>query len=218
MNVYQYSIQRSGSTLVYNILRWISPLLPYTATVTKGHGIPRPCVLPRPPLRPVNIDKAYIVITQRDPRDCIASKHRMVKGRHTTPQMTRDDIVSLSQKTAEEIDTQLLDIKPYKHVLWLRYENFVSNYEHIYDRLEKFFNIVIDKEFRKVITNHCSLSSMKKISDTIRRNDEDANTKMVHNHIGSGKVGLWKDLTPQSLHGLMNSSLKKVLNVWKYND
>ena len=224
MNIYQYSIQRSGSTLVYNIIRWIYALLPYNVNIIKGHGMPRPCVLPS--LKKMSseeiekhINKSYIVITQRDPRDCVASNHRILKGKGgPTPPMSRLDIIKLSRCTEEEITAQLEDVHPYAHVLWLRYENFVNDYEHIYDALEGFFNIVIDKKLREVITEHCNMATMKKLSDTIEPTALEPTTKMLYNHIGSGKIGLWDDLTPYELRGLLNDRLSSVMKLWAYND
>ena len=129
--IIQFGMIRSGSTLIYNLLRNIFP----EKTITKTHEI---YVLP--------LDFP-IICTYRDPLAIICSS---IKRYKMTP--TRDfidkQIIELNRYGYKGFN-QLQSLENRENILVLRYEKFFNNMNYIFDKFEEFFLIEIKEEMRK---------------------------------------------------------------------
>lgn len=125
---------------------------------------------------------------------------------HWKTQMSDDkrfDKISSSKPTAEELDIivtrlegihiKLIEIYTPK-TLVLYYEKFYNNYDYIYDHLEIFLDIHIDKEKRDEITSKVSREATKKIQKGFKMFHEKTD-EHIHGHHISLDEGLpcsWK--------------------------
>ena len=121
-------------------------------------------------------------------------------------QMSQDkryNEISSSKPTDEELDlivTRLeriqknLKDKYTPETLVLDYEKFYNNYDYIYDNLEIFLDIHIDKEKRKKITSKVSREATKKIQKHYETFDRMSDEHVHGDHISNddGLPGSWK--------------------------
>ena len=158
--IIQFSTGRSGSTMVWQVLKELFP----NNKVLKCH-IKEMADLQQgkrrlPLLHPV-------IITQRDPRDVLIS---MIKIRHFINDVERiktdlDRAILLQyipELKSKENTLRLCAEAPEKlqllgPVLLLRYENFYNNYDYLFDKLETFFAIEIDLPTRRRLEESTSI-------------------------------------------------------------
>lgn len=164
----QFSPPRSGSTLVYNIMREIYP----TKKIFKVHTLRAMC------------NELSVVVTYRHPLDCIASSIIRYKREPNQEELERQIKIF-----DEQGFKNLINIKDKSNFLMLKYEKYVDDYNYIYDRLEIFFNITIDKKKRESITSKYNIKSVEKMisesGDSF--SDCDKKTKLHGNHISKYK-------------------------------
>lgn len=119
MSIIQFSPGRSGSTLIWNILKEFYP------NVLKVHNLRYS-------------PNAKFISTIRDPRDILKSRLLIYEKPITHENI--DIEINLMIKHGLQ---DLLIIKGKTNVLVLKYENFWNNYDYIFDHLEQFLNINI---------------------------------------------------------------------------
>jgi len=165
--IIQFSPPRSGSTLVYNILRELFP----KRTIKKRHSYkPRDSVWPT-------------VVTYRHPLDCIASHIQCHENAATDEE--------LEKQIAFFNEIGILDVPKIgnrENVLMLKYEDFVSDFNFIYDNLELFFGIDISRESRNALTSRYQIKAVENlIRDKSSFSEHDPVTKLHGKHISKHK-------------------------------
>ena len=139
--IIQFSPQRSGSTLVFNILQDLFP----TKYVKKQHNYDLE-------------DKNFpTVITYRHPYDCIASL--ILKDQVSpTDQIIEDKIMLFRKDGWNDFLNQFESSK----ILFLRYENFYNDIDFILSSIEGYFKIHISENKKVKLRNKYKISSVKK--------------------------------------------------------
>lgn len=165
----QFSPPRSGSTLVYNVMRELFP----GKKIFKVHTFRSMC------------NELPVVITYRHPLDCIASSIIRYKKEPTAEEIERQIKIFNEQGFKD-----LVRIKDYHNVLMLKYEEYVHDFEYIFDHFEKFFKIKISPEKRQEITDKYKIENVEKMikgkgGDSF--SDIDKKTQLHGNHISKYK-------------------------------
>ena len=143
--IIQFSPPRSGSTLIYNILREVFP----NTDIEKWHTYQN------------NTSHDPVVVTYRHPLDCIASS---IQRYELIP--TQDVIEKQVIEFNENGIWDVLKIKNKNHVLILRYEEFVNNFDKIYDAIEQHFDIIIPIDKKATITKKYQIDNIQKIVES----------------------------------------------------
>ena len=168
--VVQFSPPRTGSTLVYNILREI---FFFRRFVKKRHKFRDSYLAWGWPL----------VITYRHPLDCVASAI-FCSGHQPEDQILDEKIAELDQRGIWDLPR----IKDHPRVLLLRYEEFQRDYDRIYTELERFFKIHISTQRRHRLNAKYGLPAIeKKIADKASFEEYDAVTLYHGRHISKFK-------------------------------
>ena len=119
--IIQFGPPRSGTTLVYNILK---DIFPKRSVETRHYYRDK--------------DKKFdTVVTYRNPLDSIVSSILRYKL-NPSEDVIKKQILEFEKNGIWTV----LKITNNKNVLMLKYEDFLNNYENIYNKLEPFFNIV----------------------------------------------------------------------------
>jgi hypothetical protein len=196
--IIQLSPPSSGSTLVFNLLRELFP----ERIVKKVHRLP-----PNPLLWP-------IVVTYRHPFDCIASNIQK-NDQEPTDEVITQQIYKYDKTCIWDIPR----IKEYRHVLLLRYEGFVYDYDYIFERFEKFFKMKISSIKRSELVNHYKISAVEKITEQYRTFSEfDQETKLHGKHISKykGQPYYYKEFFSQKQIEQLTHKYKKFLDEFGY--
>lgn len=164
----QFSPPRSGSTLVYNLMRELFP----RKKIIKVHSYRSMC------------SELKVVVTYRHPLDCIASSIIRYKKEPTREELDRQI------KIFNQGLTDLIRLKDQPNVLLLRYEDFVHDFDYIYDHFEKFFGKKISPEKQQELTEKYQIENVKKMIEKSGGNDFadiDKKTQLHANHISKYK-------------------------------
>ena len=172
--IIQFGIIRSGSTLIYNILKEILP----TRLIIKTHNFPSKwqCVQRLP-----------IVCTYRDPLDVICSSIK-INQESPTREVIEKHIHILKNYGYE--DFLKLENK-YNNKINLKYENFYNDYNYIFNKLENFLQINISQESKTFIIEKFSVKNIKKYISKFKNFDQyDENSQFHGLHISdnNGKI------------------------------
>lgn len=166
--IIQFSPIRSGSTLVYNILRELLP----TYDIIKRHSI-----------NETIIQGNRLVVTYRHPLDCLASSFKRYNLQVNKGNI-EDQIDELKTNGLDD----LLKIWSNDHVLKLRYEDYYNNLEIVFDEFELFFHKPISRNFRDKMMNKYNIEQV--LDNTKQYNsfsEYDKTTQFHGNHISSSK-------------------------------
>jgi hypothetical protein len=144
-HVIQFSPVRTGSTIIYNLLRECLP----NKTITKTHTYSR------------YFGHLPLVATTRHPLDCISSMLQ-VKNAKPDPETLESTVVRFNANGASD----LLLIKGERQLLLLRYEEFVDDYNPVFSSFESYFHIQIPVEKRAELTRKYSIESAMKIASS----------------------------------------------------
>jgi len=143
--VIQFGIPRSGSTLVYNLLR---ELLPSPYFILKTHA-----------LRPKDLQQK-IVATYRNPLDVMASVFES-HGLAVTDEEIRKQLFLLSKHGLWDV----FELKHKPNALLLRYEEFVGNFALLFDEIGHFFEIDIPQGQRQALSDRYDIQKVKQSID-----------------------------------------------------
>jgi len=204
-----YSPQRSGGTLVYNIVsHFIQDIKPQTHELW-NRAVPWP---------------GNVISSYRDFRDSILSSWRTRVEFDTVEdlqQCTFDDpLLKADIKLWEDHVIPILN-KYRDHfgdnILLLQYEKFVNDFDYIFDRLEPFLGIDIPNSTRNEIKETCSIDAMRKVQRRFSTNEKyDYKTQIHGYHIFTGKPGTWKDLLVERDHDKLTKRFASQLKDWGY--
>ena len=131
------------------------------------------------------------ILSYRNPLDSISSSILRYK---LTP---TDAVIKQQIKEFENNGIwTVFEIRNKKNVLMLKYEDFVDNFENIYNKLEIFFNIKISNDTKNIINKNYNLAAVEKtISYMKSYDDQDKKTLFHGDHIGinKGKPNFYKE-------------------------
>lgn len=196
--IIQFSPPRSGSTLVYNILRDIFP----NRYIEKRHSYG------------YNDPKLPVVVTYRHPLDCIASSIQRY-GLTASNEVLEQQISEFERNGIWNV----VEIKAAPNVLMLRYEDFVNNFDVVFDGIEEFFDIKIPHETRKVIGDRYNIKAVEKVIDKMGAFIEYDNLTHWHGkHISAykGKSFYYKEFFQDDQIVYLKEVYKKFLLEFNY--
>tara|TARA_Y100000389_G_scaffold154931_1_gene155524 strand:+ start:4565 stop:5176 length:612 start_codon:yes stop_codon:yes gene_type:complete len=195
-NIIQFSPIRSGSTLVYNILREFS-------NVIKTHNMS------------VKNGQLY-VITYRHPYNCIISSLLRNERKINSSNIKSEISEYLKNGGKDLLKNDLLK----KNILLLQYEEFFNNYEVIYNKLEKFLNINIDENKKIELSKKYHITNVKKITNKYKKFKEYDKTTHLHGkHISeyNGQTDYKKILSENDIYMLKeNKNLNEIIKKFNY--
>jgi len=144
--IVQFGIPRSGSTVVYNIVRELRPW----ARVKKVHDLR-------------GMDKRLPVIcTYRNPLDVMASLFESQRLEATAENLERQ-IVLLNLQGIWDIFL----LKEHPHALLLKYERFAGDLEWAVEQVARFLDVPLPPARRKDIVSRYDLSRIKQATDAL---------------------------------------------------
>jgi hypothetical protein len=212
---------RSGSTWSFNVCRLLAQMLAERRCETlishyldeqqldqflraevylwKGPAVVKGHVTGPLALEWIRTGRAKGVCTFRDPRDCVASDVSFFGGGfNTSLQRVNASLASLAS---------YLD---FGRTLFIRYEEMMDDRPGQIRRIAAHLNIAIDQKDLERVDEQTNIHSARKIAQQLasRADDQidtvlnthrrDLKTLLHDNHIGTGKVGKWKqDLTDE---------------------
>ncbi len=199
-NIIQFSPVRSGSTLVYNLLRECFP----GKVIDKSHTYSKHYLhLP-------------IVATVRNPLDCIASLLLVEQSKldETNLRWAVNELTRLGGADFARLAT-------HRRCLYLRYEEFFENYDLIFDAFEGFFGISIPVARRAEITSRYNLESAEAIAarqGTFAKSDKV--TKIHGNHISAnrGRPLYHQEFFTREQLDLLKPMCKNLLSTFGYDE
>lgn len=143
-HILQFSLPRSGSTLVYNILRELYP----RHRIEKCHTLDRR-----------NLEST-IVATYRNPADIVASL-LLVSNSSVTDANIREQSILLNRQGIWD----LLTIRNRSNMLLLRYEDFFDDFDVLFNNIENHFQIRISSEKRKELSTKYNRESVQAMTE-----------------------------------------------------
>lgn len=197
--IIQFSAPRSGSTLIYNVLRDIFP----ESIIRKQHNL--------------NMDDLSfpVVATCRHPLDSIASS---IQRYELTP---TNDVIE--QQIIEFKENGLLDLISISHlpnVLLLRYEDFVDDFEKIFIEVEKFFDVRIPLEKKHKISTEYQIECVENAVEKMGSFEEYDKVTFWHGkHISSykGRPYYYMEYFQKDQITYLKNVYKEFLQEFKYN-
>jgi len=199
--IIQYGFPGSGSTLIYQILKYLFD------NVKKKHSFIK------------YKEDIKIVATVRDFRDCLCTE--LKRKDLTINERNIKKSIDYFKKGLYHFIPLNLNLKEWsnkRNILWLKYEDFFNNFDYIFTQLEDFFDIKISDEQRNHIISNYSLSTNKKRSKNFQNFSQyDVKSQIHGNHITSnGQINKWNEIIPRNLHKLTNQLLWTHLKRWDY--
>lgn len=175
----QFSPPRTGSTLLWNILRVCLP----SVQVVKQHTLTayQKCFL----------NRSKIVSSVRNPLDAVASSIQRY-DRYPSRKEVEHQIAQFKQNGIWDV----LWAKRNSRALVLKYEDFVNDYNFIYDKLELFLGVRILQEHKDYIATEFSIDAVKRKSEKLKKfTNEDKDTHIHGQHISrfQGTVGYYHE-------------------------
>lgn len=201
MRIIQFGIPRSGSTLVWQIMKEC-----LFSHIQKIHGY---------------ILGSHVICTYRDFRDCVVSNWRIFADRSENQKLTEEEIKGYCEHVLKSVRA-LNKYKKFEDrtkMAFLKYEDFVNKPDMIFDALEKVFDFKISKEKRINLTNEFSFKKNTQRSLKFKTFGEwDDKTGIHGKHIFKGEVEGWKKFIKDEDRALLHEYLGKDLKKWGYID
>lgn len=200
--VIQFSLPRTGSTVVWNALR---AMLPGTK-VPKRHDL---SFLSRSPFC-----RSKIVCTVRHPADIICSMLG-VSELEPTPE-------AVAGKIRELRDHGLPDLLAIRHrpgTLFLRYEEFYEDFDALFDRLGDFLGVEADAQTRAEFRERFDIRKVRERSESLGGFGNFDTTDHIHGrHVSehSGRPGYHTGVLDEALIRLIRSELKEIHDEFGY--
>ena len=161
--IIQLSPVRTGSTLVYNLLRGVLE----GKKIVKKHRYR------------IAYGRLPIVATVRDPFDAIASVIRLNKLGTDRAGVEQAADIFLKNGAAD-----IVKIKDKPNVLILQYERFIEDFGYVFSELEAFFDFIIPDARKQQLALEFNLDNTRKIAGRQKRfGDYDSVTLIHGDHI-----------------------------------
>jgi len=164
----QFGPPRSGSTLVFNLMQEIFP----HKKIFKAHAFRRMC------------ETLTVVATYRNPLDCIASC--LLCSEIESP--TNDDLEKQIRTFNESGIKKIPELLARSNMLFLRYEDFVHDFDYVFDEFESFFKITIPANLRVILKEKYGMKNVEKMIENMDSFGQHDKKSLLHgNHISKYK-------------------------------
>jgi hypothetical protein len=201
--IVQFSPPRTGSTLVWNVLRELFP----ARKIKKRHS------LKKTRLGPFRLP---IVCTVRHPLDAIAS---CIQCRELP--LTDESIDMLIEEFDRLAIKTVLNIRTDPHLLILKYEQFSADFDFLFDELERFFKCAVDPEKRNQIRDKYDVKKVKQKTEQMGAFDNWSAEDHLHGrHISkyNGASGYYREFFSDEQILRMQAHYQDYLKVFGYSE
>ena len=218
MRIFQISPIRTGTTLIWNILRKIfSQIEVYKANQLDEYV-----------RKSLDEDSNIkVVSTIRDPRDTLCSYmtiwYELWDENNIINKKRLDESIDFLRSYSGGFD-DFIELCNINDNLVLKYELFWDDYDYIFNEFEKFFNINIDNKMRIKLKNECNVKAHKKIADKFDtffpiENNIDLKTQIHGKHISdtNGVPNQWKNIIPEEYQEFVTDKFKDILTIFNYS-
>lgn len=197
--VYLYSLSRSGSTLLWQVLRYLLP----DHRINKRH---------HPPAEVLAEEQVPVIVTLRDPRDRVASLYR--KMRTGTVALTNRKLLN---RLLENNQLHFKELDQYLKAHWsdclvLPYSSFYENFDWLLDQLAAYLHITVTAEQRQYVRDNFNVNKNLEVASTMKSfHDINYETFIHGNHISPLYKGMpccWTKIIDPSLHKFYCKELK----------
>ncbi len=203
-NIVQYSVPRTGSTVIRRLLYSLFP----ESEAPSQH----------PPLK-YNSRDSLIVSSCRHPLDILVSYIRV----HTCEQGYElggidENLLAHHAETIKKLHYWYFeDLDHHRsRILQLKYEKFWNNYDYVFDNFENFFSIEIDDNKRHDITQECGIENSRKIQARLKDfSCFDEKTLLHGNHIATPEPFGYKKVLTRTQIVSMEMFLKHAIAQWE---
>jgi ribosome-associated translation inhibitor RaiA len=199
-NIILFSPIRTGSTLVYNILR---ELFPSNRTIKMHHYLN------------IFTEKHKIIVTYRNP---VASYVSHLLRYMDSTEITKEKIDEYFKEYTDNGWEHLFKAKNQKHILLLKYEDFYNNFDVIFDKLEKYMKVIITNESRNLLKKKYSRKSVKQFQSQYNGFSQYDKVTHIHgNHISkfNGETEYYKQILSDDLQQYLEQKLNKYIQLYK---
>ena len=173
----QYGPPRSGSTLVYNMMREIFP----SKKIFKVHSFRKMCSF------------LTTVGTYRNPLDSIASSLL----RYGIEKPTDGDVQKEIEVFYAAGFNKIPEMMNKNNILMLKYEDFIENHDYIFNSLEDFMDITIETEIKERLKSKYAKEKIKEHIDELKQSQQKDSKGQWHlNHISEykGRPGYHREI------------------------
>lgn len=202
--IIQFSPPRTGSTLLWNVLRHVVP----QRRVLKTHNLIAKYLK--------ESNEVKIIISVRDPVDSISSS---IQRYSQVP--THDVVVDHIKRFECHGIWQVLEVKDYSNVTILRYEDFAFDWAYLFESLETSLGCVINQDVQRFCVSNYRLERVaKKANELGDFGNIDSKDQIHGKHISDfkGRVGHGhKNLSPEQID-LINESFRPYSEAFGYLD
>ena len=196
----QYGPPRSGSTLIYNIMCELFP----TKKIFKVHMKRKMCSV------------LVTVGTYRNPLDSIASSLLRYKIEKPSDEDIKKQIDVFNKSDLKYIPKMI----EMSNILMLKYENFLNNYDYIFDHFEEFFSIKILTEKRTFLKEKLGMKSVEKKLKSMddKFGEMDKNSQLHGNHISKfkGCSGYYKKIMTEKQISMLLDEFGETMQLLGY--
>lgn len=205
---------RTGSTFIYNIVRFLfeDELTKHAAhwnenmnvhKVSKSHGI-----LIDDPTR-------CVIFTVRNPLESSFSTYRVLYGINTLSQTLISEVVETQINYLHQLNNLLLNNK---EAILFRYEYFVNDIYYVYNKLETFFSITIDKQDKSLLAEALDRDNVIANIEKFDSFDHFDEISGFHgNHIELDNISLVKRNIINKLLLKELEKHKEIIEMWGYS-
>lgn len=202
--IIQFSPPRTGSTLLWNVLRHVVP----QRRVLKTHNLIAKYLK--------ESNEVKIIISVRDPVDSISSS---IQRYSQVP--THDVVVDHIKRFECHGIWQVLEVKDYSNVTILRYEDFAFDWAYLFESLETSLGCVINQDVQRFCVSNYRLERVaKKANELGDFGNIDSKDQIHGKHISDfrGRVGHGhENLSPEQID-LINESFRPYSEAFGYLD
>ena len=213
--VLQYGPPRSGTTLVFNSLRFLFKRVGKTHQyidfegTSKHPDICNDVVATCRDFRDICVS-IWRVENNIDPKDLLEGKVRM----------SLNDVMDFASITHHRCLSlnKFIENKEKHNLLFIKYEDFYNDIPALLLAYEKHFGIEIPKDIKTQITESCSIEAHKKVANNYSSFKEHEKISQIHGYhiLKNGEPGLWKQLVPPEGQDLLTQMLFPLLAEYGY--
>ncbi len=194
-------IPRSGSTLVWQVLQEVFPdqKIPQTHPAAwEPDGV------------------SQLVVTVRNPHDVAASLYRVRISRGGPDVGDANGLETILRRT-ELYFNAAVRLRGRRDVICPRYEDFVCNYDVIYDSIFTLTGIDVPQHERERINAKFSLASNRRRAAKLKDFNEKGEYEIHGDHIGPVAPGSWKTSLPGWALDRVKEVCRPIALEWGYD-